>query len=93
MTEKTIPISVPLDLYAELENVSSPGGNLGQKLRQDLAIGMFISKKVSLSRAAEYVGMPLYDFSELLRGLGVSVASYTEDMLADDLAFAENMQT
>ena len=92
MTEKIIPVSVPPDLYAELESVPSYQGNLRQKLRLDLAIGMFVSKVVSLARAAEYAGMTVSEFSELLNGFGAPVVSYSEDMLADDVAFIKGMQ-
>ena len=92
MAEKTISVSIPSDLYAELGSVPSFRGNLKQKIRIDLAIGMFISKEVSLSRAAEYAGMTLSDFSELLNGFGVPVINYSEDMLEADLAFVKGME-
>ena len=57
----------------------------------DSAIGMFVSKEASLSRAAEYAGMALQDFSELLINFDVPVVEYTEDMLQDDLAFAKGL--
>ena len=92
MTEKTVTLSVPPDLYAELGSVPSFQGNLIQKLQLSMAIGMFISKEVSLSRAAEYAGMSLTDFSEMLNGFGVSVVNYSEEMLADDIAFIEGIK-
>jgi predicted HTH domain antitoxin len=91
MTEQNISVSMPSDLYAELGNVPSFHGTLQQKLQLNLAIGMFIAKEVSLARAAEYAGMSLSDFSELLNGFGVPVVNYSEDMLADDLAFIRGM--
>ena len=84
MNEKTVVVSMPPDLYAELGSVPAFYGKLRQKLQLDLAIGMFVSKEVSLSRAAEYAGMTLPDFSELLNGFGVPVVDYSADMLADD---------
>ena len=91
MTEKTITVSVPSDLYAELGSVPPFHGNIRQKLQIGLAIGMFISKEISLSRAAEYAEMSLSDFSDMLNGFGVSVVSYSEEMLVDDLVFAEGI--
>jgi len=92
MVQRVVSVSVPLDLYAELGSVSSFQGNLKQKLQLHLAIGMFISKEVSLARAAEYADMSLSDFSDMLGGFGVSIVDYSEDMLADDLLFAKGIK-
>jgi predicted HTH domain antitoxin len=92
MTLKTIEVPVPSDLYAELGNVPSFNGRIKQKLQISLAIGMFVSKEISLSRAAEYAGIALVDFAEQLNGLGIPLVNYTEDMLEDDLEFIRGMQ-
>ena len=91
MTEQNISVSIPSDLYAELGNVPSFHGTIKQKLQLNLAIGMFIAREISLARAAEYAGVALSDFAELLNGFGVPVVNYSEDMLADDLAFANGI--
>ena len=92
MNEKTVEVSIPLDIYAELGNAPAFRGRLKKKLQLDLAVGMFASKEVSLSRAAEYAGMTLLDFSELLNSYGVPVVDYTDDMLEEDLMFAKALQ-
>ena len=92
MIEHNISVSMPPDLYAELGNVPSFQGNIKQKIQLSLAIGMFIAQEISLARAAEYAGMALADFAELLNGFGVPVVNYSEDMLADDLAFAKGIK-
>jgi predicted HTH domain antitoxin len=91
VNERTVAVSIPSDLYAELGSAPRFRGRLKQKLQQDLAVGMFVSKEISLSRAAEYAGMTLQDFSELLCDFGVPVVDYTDDMLEDDLAFAQGI--
>ena len=91
MIDKTVEVSIPPDIYAELNSAPSFRGRLKQKLQLSLAVGMFISKEVSLSRAAEYAGMTLQDFSELLNCYGVAVVDYSDDMLEDDLAFARGL--
>ena len=90
--EQSISVSIPSDLFAELGSFPSFHGKLRQKLQLDLAIGMFVSKEVSLTRAAEYAAMTITDFSELLNSFGVSVVDYSDDMLVDDLAFAESLR-
>ena len=91
MEENTVTVSLPLDLYAELRSVPLYHGKLNKKLQLDLAVGMFVSKEVSLSRAAEYAGMTLQDFSEMLNSFGVPVVDYSDDMYEDDLAFATDI--
>jgi len=88
MDQQTISVPVPPDLYAELGSIPLYHGKLKQKLLISLAIGMYVSKEISLARAAEYADMAIWDFVELLNSYTVPVVDYTEDMLEDDLAFA-----
>ena len=90
MNERIVQVSIPSDLYAEIGCTPRFRGRLKQKLQLDLAVGMFVSKEISLSRAAEYAGLALQDFMELLISFGVPVVDYSEDMLEDDMAFAES---
>ena len=91
MIERTIAVSIPPDLYAELGSIPLFHGELKKKIQLDLAIGMLVSKEVSLTRAADYAGMTLLDFSELLNNFGVPIVDYTEEMLEDDIAFAQGI--
>ena len=91
MNERTVAVSIPPDIYAELGNMPAYYGKLKQKLQLSLAIGMFVSKEISLARAAEYAGMALVDFMDLLRNLGVPIVDYPEEMFEDDLAFAKGL--
>ena len=93
MPERTVAVSLPLDLYAELENVPLFQGKLKEKVQLSLAIGMFVSREISLTRAAEYAGMTLLDFIDLLNKLGLPIVDYTEDMLADDFAFVDSISS
>ena len=47
MESKTVTVSIPHDLYAELGNSPAFYGKIDQKLRLDLTVGMFVSKAVS----------------------------------------------
>ena len=91
MTERTVALSIPPDLYAELGSVPLYHGELKKKIQLDLAVGMFVSKEVSLTRAADYAGMTLPDFAELLNSFGVPVVDYSEEMLEDDMLFAKGL--
>ena len=92
MTERTVALTIPPDLYAELGSMPLFHGDLKKKIQLDLAVGMFVSKEVSLTRAADYAGMTLVDFTELLSNFGVPVVDYTEEMLEDDLLFAQDLR-
>lgn len=92
MSEQTISVTIPSDLYTELGSVPSYNGKLMRRLLLDLAVGMFVSGEISLARAAAFASMPIADFAELLNNYGVPVVDYTEDMLADDLTFATNLK-
>jgi len=91
MDERTVSISLPPDLYTELGYSPKFRGRLKSKIQLDLAVGMFVSKEISLSRAAEYAGIALGEFIQLLVNFGVPVVDYTEEMLEDDLAFAKGI--
>ena len=93
MADRIVSVPLPSDLHAELVNVPLFYGKLTEKIQIDLAIGMFVSKETSLTRAAGYAGMTLIDFIDLLNRLGVSAVDYSEDMLMDDLAFAESFSS
>jgi predicted HTH domain antitoxin len=93
MVERTISLSIPPDLYAELGNVPLFQGKLKEKIQLNLAIGMFVSREVSLTKAAEYADMKLIEFIDLLNKLGLPTVDYTDDMLVDDLAFAESLSS
>lgn len=43
------------------------GTDTDSKVKETLAIGLFVEKQVMLARAAELAGKPLSDFIELLR--------------------------
>jgi predicted HTH domain antitoxin len=92
MDERTIAVSIPSDLYAELGSFPAFNGKIKQKIQLDLAIGMFVSKATSLSRAAAYANMALMDFVKMLSSYGVPIVDYSEEMLADDMAFIEGCQ-
>ena len=92
MEDRMVAVPMPSDLYTELCSVPMFYGELEQKLKIDLAVGMFVSREISLSRAAEYSGMTLCDFAQLLNSLGVPVVDYTADMLEDDLIFADGIE-
>jgi len=84
-------VTLPNELMPYIYQLKD-GKTTDEKVILSLAIGMFLSKQVTLAKAAEYSGMTLYDFAQLLNNLGVPVVDYTADMLDYDLLFADGMR-
>ena len=49
---------------------------------------MFVSKEISLAKAAELAGINLDEFMFVLKELDIPSLVYTKDMLENDLNFA-----
>ena len=62
-----------------------------EKIQTYLAIGLFVSKAVSLAKAAELAGQTLMEFMGTLKFLGIPAVVYTGEMLEDDIAFADRV--
>ena len=86
---QNISLSIPDDIVFEMKSLSKREATINAKLQSSLAIGMFVSQEISLARAAQLAGKNLVDFMDILNGLGIPALNYTEDMLDDDLKFAE----
>ncbi|KXH82101.1 hypothetical protein AU377_06870 [Sporosarcina sp. HYO08] len=60
------------------------GESIDAKVKQSLAIGMFIEKQVTLARAAELADSSLVDFIDLLQSKNIPWLEYTQEHLEDD---------
>ena len=54
-------------------------------VKLNLGLGLFVSGEVSLAAAAGFSQKSLAEFMEILERLDIPSASYTEDMLENDL--------
>jgi predicted HTH domain antitoxin len=86
---QSIHLSIPDDVAFEAGSSSYKGATMDEKLRLSLAVGMFVSGDISLANAAQLAGKDLNDFMGLLKRYNIPAFIYTEDMLGDDLRFAE----
>jgi len=84
---KNVSLTIPEDIFFEISSLPNRDITLNDKLQSRLAIGLFVSQEVSLSKAAQLAGQNLVEFMDTLNGLGIPSMNYTEEMLADDLAF------
>ena len=88
---RNVSLAIPDDVYFEVSSLPSRETTLNDKLQSRLAIGLFVSQEVSLSKAAQLAGQNLVEFMDTLNGLGIPSINYTEEMYADDLNFVEKL--
>jgi len=86
---QNINFSIPDDIVFDVDSFSKRGTTITARLQLSLAIGMFVSQEISLARAAQLADKNLAEFISILRELNIPAFSYTEDMLVDDMKFAE----
>jgi len=75
-------IKISLDLSNDLIPLIEDLGlskSLNDNITISIAIALFISKSVSLARAAEIAEMDLVDFMDLLKNKNIPWNEYTED--------------
>ena len=84
-----LELSIPDDVIYELKSTTKRGNSIEDRLRLNLAIGMIINQEMSLAKCAQIAGHNLGDFMIALNELGIPSVHYSEEMLADDLKFAD----
>jgi len=55
-----------------------------KELKLAVAIYLFLTKKVSIGKAAEIASMSKWDFIDFLSELGIPVVNYPEEELEDE---------
>ncbi|MEB3758094.1 MAG: UPF0175 family protein [Desulfurococcales archaeon] len=60
-------------------------GRVEEEVRMAYAIDLFLRGVVSVERAAELAGLPLYDFLVELRKRGIHAYSYSGEELREEL--------
>jgi predicted HTH domain antitoxin len=87
----SVNLVIPDDVFFEISSRPCKETTINDKLQTRLAIGLFVSQEVSLSKAAQLAGKNLHEFMDTLKNLGIPSINYTEKMLADDLSFASKL--
>ena len=88
---QNITLAIPDDIILEISSMPSAKKAISEKLQMRLAIGMFVSGEISLAKAAQLAEQNISDFMGTLKSLGIPPFTYTDDMLLDDLKFANEM--
>ncbi|HEX5504406.1 MAG TPA: UPF0175 family protein [Thermomicrobiales bacterium] len=82
----SVPVNLPDDLLALLQQSRLPGRTQDDRVRVALAIQLFQERLVSVGKAAELAGEPRVAFEALLAELGIPAVRYDEAMYEQDLA-------
>jgi predicted HTH domain antitoxin len=82
-----VDVSIPDNLAAQIKSTPRMGSATSEKMQLLLAIGLFVTKEVSLARAAELAGQTLMEFMGTLKFLGIPALVYTEEMYEEDSEF------
>jgi len=88
---QNVYLAIPNDVMYEVNALPKPDAGTNEKIQTYLAIGLFVSKAVSLAKAAELAGQTVLEFMGVLKFLGIPAIVYTEEMLEDDIAFADRV--
>ena len=93
MSTKSINIELPEEIYYEIDSLHLKGKKIEDKLKLNLAIGLFVSKDISLAKAAELAGKSLPDFIHFLKNFNISAIEYNQEMYQDDLNFIDKYES
>jgi len=82
-------LTIPDDIIYEIKSHPQRETSITEKLHLSLAIGMFVSREISLAKAAQLANKNLLEFMDILKSLDIPAIVYTDEMLDDDFRFAE----
>ncbi|WP_160680578.1 UPF0175 family protein [Clostridium sp. C8-1-8] len=72
-------------------NKIGPGKSLDDKVNLSIAIGLFVSRNVTLARAAELAELSIGEFIDVLTRQGIAWGEYSEEMEKMDDISVENL--
>ena len=88
MNQRVVNMNLPEDILFEINSMHIEGKTLEDKLKRNIAIGLFVSNDISLGKAAQLTGKSLSEFINILKHLNIPAVEYSEEMYEDDLKFA-----
>jgi predicted HTH domain antitoxin len=93
MNQKAVNMNLPEDILFEINSMHIEGKTLEDKLKLNLAIGFFVSRDISLGKAAQLAGKSLSEFINTLNHLNIPAVEYSEEMYEDDIKFAKHYES
>jgi predicted HTH domain antitoxin len=87
--KQNIQVNIPGE-FAPFVFQLKDGKTFDEKVKLQLAIGLFLSKAVTLSKAAELAGESLWEFIDLLKAQGIDWGEYGDEQeRQDDLTISK----
>ena len=83
MSVNQFQVAIPNEFMPFIQQLKD-GDTPDEKVTLSLAIGMFLAKQATLAKAAELAKRTIWEFSEILKSLGISWGEYTEESLTMD---------
>ena len=88
VSKSTFQVTLPTELIPFLEKLR--GMSIDDKVMLSVAIELFVSKILSLGKAAEIADRSYFEFMDELKARGIPWLEYTEeDLRQDELAIKE----
>jgi predicted HTH domain antitoxin len=84
-TEIVLKIHCPTRVYQLLRAAGFDKETLGREARESLALRLYGEHRLSLGKAAEFAGLPIVKFMDLLRALHMPLVEYSENEYRQDL--------
>lgn len=91
MKESYVSVTIPNDLLPLLDDLAH-GNTDDENVRISIAVGLFVSKTVSLAKAAEISGLSLNDFIYILKVKNIPWGEYTEQDVVQDEAVLKELE-
>ena len=89
MASKLVDVTIPEELTPFLYTIKD-GATLNDKAKLSIVIGLFLSKSVTLEKAAELAGKTIWEFMEILKSQDIPWGEHTEASLRmDDMALSK----
>jgi len=93
MAVNQFQVTLPNDFMPFIQQLKD-GKTTDDKVTLSLAIGMFLSKQVTLAKASELASKSVWEFVDVLKSLGIPWGEYSEDSyLLDELTLSKLSDT
>jgi predicted HTH domain antitoxin len=83
----TVSVELSDSLVFQVKLTPRYGNAVSEKMQMLVAIGLFVSREVSIAKAAELAGQSLMEFMGTLKLLGIPAFIYTDEMFEEDKEF------
>ena len=81
--KENIQVSIPSD-FVPFVSLLKDGKTVDEKVKLSLAIGLFLSKTVTLAKAAELAGKSLWEFIDILKAQEICWGEYGQEQERQD---------